>query len=161
MKLKETLDEDVAAVLEVTNKSECFDTTLPYVKLINKNLVLGIGCKRDTKPSDLNAFVDFFLKKNGYLKEAVSIVSSAWIKHDEKAIMKLKGALNIEYITYEKEKIKEVEEPFESSDFVKQVLGVGAVSEPCGYLASNKGKKLVGISRYNGMTLSLWEMKGK
>ncbi len=153
-------DETVSAVVEISNKIKDFKTSLPYVKLIKKNLVLGIGCRRDTKIDELYSFLNQFLESNGFLKESISLIASAWIKSDEKAIIELAKDLNIEFKTYDKNSILEVESNFSGSEFVKKTLGVKAVSEPCGYLASNKGKRLVSINKYNGMTLSLFEMRG-
>lgn len=153
--------ENSSAVLEITNKIKSYKTDLPYIKLIKKNLVLGIGCKRNTDIKKIEEFVNSFLKENGYLLEAVSLISSAWVKSDEIGLINFAKTLAIEFKTYEKEEIKKVANNFNESDFVKQTIGVGAVSEPCGYLASNYGKQLVEIKKNNGITLSLWEMKGK
>ncbi len=155
-----SLDETVSAVMEVTNRVEDFKTDLPYVKLIKKNLVLGIGCKRNTKKADLVRFLDQFLEENGFLKVSICMLTSAWVKADEKAVIELAEDLNIEFKIYDKHSILEVESLFPGSEFVKSTIGVAAVSEPCGYLGSNKGKRLVSINKYNGMTLSLFEMRG-
>ena len=153
--------ENSSAVLEITNKINSYNTDLPYVKLIKKDLVLGIGCKRNTDLKQIKDFVNDFLKENGYLLEAVSLISSAWVKSDEVGLINFAKTLAIEFKTYEKEEIQEVIKIFKQSDFVKKTIGVGAVSESCGYLASNYGKQVVKIKKNNGITLSLWEMKGK
>ncbi|MEA1975419.1 MAG: cobalamin biosynthesis protein, partial [Bacillota bacterium] len=130
------------------------------IKLINKNLVLGIGCKKNMEYKKLFYVVNAFLKRNGYLIEAISHLASAWVKKEETAIIQLKNKLNIKYITYGLEEIKDIENLFNTSDFVRKTIGVGCVSEPCGYLGSNKGKCLVKLEKLDGITLSLWEMKG-
>ena len=152
--------KDYCGVLEISNKVNSFNTNSPYVKLINKNLVLGIGCKKNTEYKKLFRITNDFLKRNGYLIEAISHLASAWVKKEEAAIIKLKDKLNIEYNTYELEEIKDVENLFDTSDFVRKTIGVGCVSEPCGYLGSKNGKCLVKLEKLDGITLSLWEMKG-
>lgn len=152
--------EDYCGVLEISNRVNSFNTELPYIKLINKNLVLGIGCKKNMEYKKLFYVVNAFLKRNGYLIEAISHLASAWVKKEETAIIQLKNKLNIKYITYGLEEIKDIENLFNTSDFVRKTIGVGCVSEPCGYLGSNKGKCLVKLEKLDGITLSLWEMKG-
>ena len=63
-----------------------------------------------------------------------------------------------EIVFFDKEKIANVENIFVKSDFVKEIVGVHAVSEPCVFLASNKkGKFLEKKFIYDGVTVSIFE----
>ena len=55
------------------------------------------------------------------------------------------------------EKILTVQTSFQQSEFVRKILGVGCVAEPCGYLASDKGIRLSNKIMADGITLCLWK----
>lgn len=131
--------------------------TPPIVTIIPKNLVLGIGCKKDYSSEKMLHKIKEFMTNEGYAIESIGIIASAWVKADEKAIRDCCTTLKAEFQTFQKEAIANIEAKFKGSAFVKQTLGIAAVSEPCGYLASNQGKCLVKKVKDEGMTLSLWE----
>jgi len=132
-----------------------------WVRLRPKNLVLGLGCKKDTPSQKLRDFVYSSLDQAGYPLACIDLIASAWLKDQEEAILDLKEDLGVSYKTFSQEELVEVEDLFDGSDFVKGITGVRSVSEASGYLASNKGRQLIEIIRHEGMTLSLWERRGE
>ena len=129
----------------------------PSVRLIPKNLVLGIGCRKNTPYHLLEAFVKGTMNDLGFEIDAISKIVSAWVKEDENCLNVLSEVLAVPFETFDKDLISTVEHQFIQSDFVKETIGVGCVSEPCGYLGSDKGSCLLTRIKKQGMTLSIWE----
>lgn len=131
------------------------------VLLIKKELVLGIGCRKDTCPLKLEKTIINFLKDYNYHIKAIKKLATVDIKKDEKAILTFSKKYNIELEIISREEIKKVEDRFESSAFVKKTIGVGSVSEPVAYLSSNKGECLVKKHKLDGITLSIFNWRKK
>lgn len=142
------------AIVYVSHSRE--DFSQPNVRLMKKNLVLGIGCRRDTSLDQLNRSIRTFMQ--GYSIQCLTKICSAWLKADEKCLIEFSNALDIPFETFDQISIKSVESMFEGSDFVRDTIGVSCVSEPTGYLGSNKGTCLKKKVKDNGITLSLWEI---
>lgn len=129
------------------------------LKLIKRNVVLGIGCRKNTDSKKMFSFVKEVLDKNNIDLRAVSKIGSIYIKKDEKAIIDLSRKLNADFITFSKEKIRECDYLFEKSSFVFEHTGVYSVCEPCCYLLCDK--IIVNKIKKDGMTLSVGIIGGK
>ncbi|MGL4107079.1 cobalt-precorrin 5A hydrolase [Clostridium sp. LP20] len=136
--------------LWITNKDERRDRVL---KLIRKDIVLGIGCRRDTESEKLYKFIEEALKENNISLASVKIISSIDIKIDEKAILDLAENLKANLKLFSKEEISRIEDKYEGSTFVKKTVGVKAVSEPVVELTG--AKLIVNKIKKDGMTLSI------
>ena len=125
------------------------------LKLVRKDVVLGIGCRKDTDEKKLREFVLKVLEENNYDKRSVIKIGSIDVKKNEKAIISLAKYLGCEFITFNKHEINSVDEDYEGSNFVFKTVGVRCVCEPVIYLmhAKVKVKKI----KYEGMTLSIGE----
>ena len=78
----------------------------------------------------------------------------------KKEIIELAKDLGRNLVIITREDIKKVEDDFIGSEFVKNQIGVGCVSEPCALLASNgNGNFLEQKYVYNGITISIYEEK--
>jgi cobalt-precorrin 5A hydrolase len=145
---------DSAAQVYITNKV-VFSKKL-HVILRPKNLVLGIGCKKNIQIKKLLQFVENSLVFSNLSKNSIRAIATIELKKNEDALLKLSGYLNVPLKIYSVEDIKRVENLFEGSEFVKRVIGVGAVARPVGYLESNMGKELF-YSKKDGMVLSIYQ----
>ncbi|MBI9014486.1 MAG: cobalt-precorrin 5A hydrolase [Clostridiales bacterium] len=143
------------AVLYVGHNPKSYDQV--SVQLKPKNLILSMGCRRNTNVLELKDFVMKSLDMFGYSSGCLIELTSAWIKEDETGLIELSKQLKIPFTTHSKESILGVSEQFEGSEFVCKTLGVPCVSEPCGYLSSRQGLCLIKKRKHNGMTLSLWQ----
>lgn len=135
------------------------DFMLPSVTLIPKKLVVGIGARRGTPYEVIKSLLDTVLIKYHLSKKAIKMVASIDLKKDEVGVIELAKDLDVPFMTYKAKVIQEVMDRFEGSEFVEKITGVGAVSMPSGYLASNKGLCIVDKVAKNGITLSIWEEK--
>lgn len=131
-------------------------TTQPSIWLVPKMLSLGIGCRRGKSFEELYEFAHRKASSLGVPLQSIGKIGTALIKSDEAGILQLGKALHADMHFYPNEDIQNVESKFEGSQFVLETLGVTGVSEPCGYLVSNRGKCLHTVVKENGMTLSIW-----
>lgn len=134
----------------ITNSSKEKDNVL---KLIRKNIILGIGCRKDTDSKKLSDFVSSVLLENNLDKRSVKLIASIDVKKNEKAILDLAKELNSKLKFYTKEEIMTVEEKYEGSAFVKATVGVSSVSEPVVDLSG--GEISIEKIKNNGMTLTV------
>ena len=127
--------EDLQGIVYVTykiklNNFEKF-TDLKKLKLIRKNIVLGIGCKKNYPAEKMIEQVCEKLKELNIDKRAVKYVVTVEIKKDEKAILELNKFFNAELRIFTKDAIREVQHKYKGSDFVEKSIGIRAVCEPC------------------------------
>lgn len=147
-------------VIRITNRTnESYD--IPTATLLPKNIVIGIGARRDTPYHEINTFLNECLAKYQISRKAIVRLASIDLKVDEAGILALQEKLGVEYVVYSAEQLSQLENQFEQSTFVKKVTGVGAVSMPSGYLASNKGICLAKKIAKNGITISIWEERNR
>lgn len=146
--------------LWITNKEKSEDENLSGIlRLIRKNILLGVGCRKDIPSEELIDFVGSSLKDLNIDKRAVLKIGSIDLKKEEKAILDLSDFLNCPFETFSKEEIRCVQDEFEGSDFVEKSVGVRAVSEPAVVLMN--GNIIVNKLKKNGMTLTIGELKLK
>lgn len=137
----------------VSNKAH-----VPYahLQLIRKNIVLGIGCRKNLSPKKMRAYILSQLEDLNIHPLAVGKIVSIDIKKDEKCITELSQYLKASFQVYSKEEINVVGEHFEGSDFVERNVGVRGVCEPCVILSGAKIIKKK--SKYDGMTLCVGKL---
>ena len=126
------------------------------LKLIRKDIILGIGCRRDTDSMKLFNFINETLREKNIDIRAINKIASINIKSDEKAILDLAGNLNCDLTFFSAEEISTVENKYEGSEFVKKSIGVSAVSEPVIELAG--GNIIFKKIKKDGMTLAIGEL---
>lgn len=99
------------------------------LRLIPKNLCLGVGCKKDITESHMMQAFDYFIRKY-YLEEAAfDCISTIDIKAGEPAVLALAKRLNVEVKTFTAEELSRISGEFAESEFVKETVGVGNVCE--------------------------------
>ena len=103
-----------------------FGTTM---RLVPMDIVLGIGCKRDTDPEAMLEFVSGILREDGIPQQRVAAVCSIDLKKDEQAILSLAKAFRVPAKFYTSGELMELEGEFTKSDFVKSVTSVDCVCE--------------------------------
>ncbi|EET86271.1 cobalamin (vitamin B12) biosynthesis CbiG protein [Clostridium carboxidivorans P7] len=126
------------------------------LRLIRKDIILGIGCRKDFDPERMRDSVDDILAEYNLDKRAVKAVATVEIKKDEKAILKLKEYLECELKIFSLEEIRKIHHKYLGSDFVEKTIGVRAVCEPCVELM---GAELITEKiKANGMTICIGQI---
>lgn len=127
-------------------------------RIYPKNIILGIGCRKNILEENIKNAVNEVLTKNNIAIESVKKIASIDIKKDEKGLLDFAKNLNVDLEFIESEKIKKVEEQFKKSTFVLKNVGVSSVSAPAAFLASNKNGKFIEEKFIlNGVTVSIYE----
>jgi cobalt-precorrin 5A hydrolase len=154
--LKENISETAEGAIYIGYKQRP-NISIPFVKLLAKRLVLGIGARRDTPYEAIINLLMTTLDDHNIDIRCIKKIVSIDLKANEKGILELADHLKVPFLTYTSSELEQVMEGFESSDFVKKTTGVGAVSMPSAYLGSNKGQCLIEKIAQDKITLSLWE----
>ena len=153
-------DNEADAVVLVTHRKD-IQPLKPTVKLIPKNLVLGIGCRRDTSSTAIIEFIRQQLTELNIDCRALLKIASVDVKSNEPGILKTALRLKLPVVFINRDEIKTVESHFCGSSFVKQTIGVSAVCEPVAFLAGgSKGRFLLHKTASNGITLAIFEKDG-
>lgn len=130
-----------------------FSVTL---KLIPKNIVLGIGCKRGTDFSAIDILVRMALYKAKIPIERVSDVATIDIKKDEHGILEFCEKYSLKLRIYTAKDLMETEGDFTSSMFVKKITGVDNVCERSAVKCSG-GRLIMRKYAANGVTVAAAE----
>ena len=131
---------------------------IKYTRIYPKNLILGIGCKKNTKAEDILSAIENCLDKNNLDIKSVKKIATVDVKENEQGLINAAKFLNLDLEIVSRDKIKKIQNQFEGSDFVEKTIVVRAVSEPVALLSSaGNGKFLVMKEKYNGITISIYE----
>lgn len=141
-------------VIVISNKKNLNLINKNVIKVVPRDIVIGIGCRKNIdKEYMINSLSDFLHKQNIDIN-SIKEIGSIDIKKDEDALINISTYLNVPFKTFTVDEIIEVEELYEKSDWVKQNVGVYSVAEPVAHLLSN-GNLIIKKHRYNGITYSV------
>ena len=154
---KNTL-KDIDNIVVISNKVS-IDTNLDFsnkniIKVIPKDIVIGIGCRRDTDSEYMKDSLVDFLEQQNIDINAIKEIGSIDVKKDEKAILNLSKYLRVPFKIFTKEEISQVDYLYDKSEWVKKSVGVYSVAEPVAHLLSN-GNLIVKKHKYKGITFSI------
>lgn len=138
--------------LNERNEFEELDSS-KILRLIKKDLILGIGCRRNTTYKKLYDFISNGLIKYNLDIKAVSAIVSVDVKKDEGGIIKLAEKIDCPFKTFTREEIKTVQDKYEKSEFVLKTLGISGVCEPSVDLAG--AEVIISKVKNEGMTLAI------
>ncbi|WP_270505682.1 cobalt-precorrin 5A hydrolase [Paraclostridium sordellii] len=141
-------------IIYITNKNVTDINDSRIIKVIPRDIVIGIGCRRNTPYEEIQKALDDLLYKYNIDKKSILKIGSVEVKKDEIGIIELARTLNVDFEIISLEEIKKVEDKFEKSEFVKKSIGVYSVAEPVAYLLSNKNL-IVKKHKYKGITFSI------
>lgn len=147
------------ALVYVTNKDKIDFPNANTLKLIRKNIILGVGCKKNYDSEKMLKQVLEVLKEYNVDKRAIRCISTVEIKTNEKAIINLSEVLKCELEIWEINEIKALQHRYIGSDFVEKTIGARAVCEPCVELSG--GTFLSSKLNIDGMTLCIGKYKEK
>ena len=128
------------------------------IKVTPRDIVIGIGCRRDTESHLLQDSLEDFLIKNNIDINSIKEIGSIEVKKDEKSIIDLSENLNVPFRVLSVEEISQVDYLFEKSEWVKKSVGVYSVAEPVAHLLSG-GNVIIEKNKYKGITFSVGRLK--
>ena len=122
-----------------------------------KNLILGIGCRKGVTKEQINDAVNDFMSINKRSLLSLKCAATLDLKKDEKGLNEFCSENMLELVIVPREAVKDIEDEFTYSAFVKEKTGVGSVAEPCAVIAGMDAKLICGKTVYPGITLALSE----
>jgi len=138
-------------------KNTVIEDDSKILRLIKKDLVLGIGCRRGTSYEKLNDFINSSLVKNNLDIRATAFIVSVDVKANEEGLIKLAQKMDCPFKTFKREEIESVQDKYEKSEFVLKTLGITGVCEPCVDLAG--ADVIISKLKHEGMTLAIGVLK--
>lgn len=125
--------------------------------LAAKNIYIGIGCKKGTDSSRIEAAIDRALDMADISLINVAGIASIDLKADEPGLMEVCGKLNLELEVFSAKELSCVKGSVSSSEFVEKVTGVDNVCERSAVLASFGGKLILKKQIFDKVTVALAE----
>lgn len=165
-KVLESLNDacDLEKVVIISSKNKIDDIyinnldTKRFIKVVPREYVLGVGCRRNTDSKLLKDSLIDFLGNNNIDIKSLKVIGSIDVKKDEKAIIDLSKDLDVEFKTFSKDEISKVDYLFDKSEFVKKNVGVYCVAEPVAHILSD-GNLIIEKHKYKGITFSVGRLK--
>ena len=124
------------------------------IKVIPKDIVIGIGCKKNTDSDHMKNSLLKFLDEYNIDINGIKEIGSIEIKKEEKAIIDLAKFLDVDFKTFSVDEISKVDYLYEKSQWVKKNVGVYSVSDPVAHLLS-EGRVIINKQKYDGITFSI------
>ena len=153
------LKEQTVAHQQPTSELPC--QKAEFLRLVPKNLVLGIGCRRGTPGDVIETAVRETLEEHHLDIRGVSGAASIDLKKDEAGLLETAAGLGISFSTYSSEELAAVQGDFSESGFVRQVTGVGNVCERSALCCAGTGGRLIVKKQvHNGVTVAVAEKTG-
>lgn len=158
IKIPENINsENPEGIIVISNRKN-----IEISKIIPQNIIIGIGCKKEKENENIILAVKDILEKYNLCEESIKLFATVDLKKDETGIIETAKFFERKLIIISRDEIREIENNFEQSEFVKKTIGVGAVSAPAAFIAGNKkGKFLAEKLKYNGITISVFEEETK
>ncbi len=152
--------EDLVALPEldglvyISYHREMLRLNVPTFKLVPRRVVVGIGCRRGVDPVLVAQMLSAHLADNDLDPLALKAIGSVELKRDEPALNQLARSSGVPFQLFPVSALSELEHLFPVSDFVRQTVGAGCVSQPVAWLLS--GGNITGHTlKQQGVTMTL------
>ena len=124
--------------------------------LIPRNVVLGVGCRREKEKEAIKEVVTRVIAESGISREALVGAASIDLKKEEAGILGLCSEWNLPYTVFSAEELQRVKGDFTPSSFVAKTTGVDNVCERSALALAGAGSHLI-HKKYaeNGVTAAL------
>lgn len=147
------IDSEVEGLILVSSKSDIREFKIPSVILRPKNINIGVGCRKAVETSRIISAIEEKLEQLKLCKNSIKNIGTVEVKKHESGIIETAKHFKCPLKIFSLEQIKEVEEKFSKSEFVKDTIGVYSVAEPVAYLLG--GEIISKKSKHNGITISI------
>ena len=148
----ENIDKNIDGMIIVASR-KIENLNIPHTILRPKNINIGIGCRKGVEGKRIIEAVQESLEHNKLSDKSIKVIGTVEVKKNEVGILDTAKYYNTPLKIFTIDEIKDVEDQFEKSQFVKDTIGVYSVSEPCAYLLG--GEMVSQKSKHNGITISI------
>ena len=145
-------DEASTGVYVGNGDARPFETTL---RLVPRDCVLGIGCRRDTPEEDIEGMVSRALAEAGISMRNVRAAASIDLKKDEAGLLAFASKHSLPITFYTADELNAVPGEFSKSGFVQSVTAVDCVCERSAVKASRGGSIILRKYAGDGVTVAI------
>ena len=124
------------------------------------NLVVGIGCNRNTSAEEIEDVAFKVLKDAGLSQMSIRNLATIDVKRDEDGILKFAEKYGLTIDFFNKEELEETKLVTPPSLHVIDAVGVGGVCEPAAMLSAKVSTLLVNKVKSGNVTVAVAEMEG-
>ncbi len=149
----ENIELKIKGLIIVSSQERFKNINIPYTILRPKNINIGIGCRKHTYGREIIKAIKDQLNKLNLSIKSIKSIGTIEIKKHEKGIIEASNYFNCPLKIFTIEEIKNVENQFSKSQFVKDITGVYSVSGPSAFLQG--GNIVSEKSKHNGITISI------
>jgi cobalt-precorrin 5A hydrolase len=149
--LAEQIAAQIGAVPVITTASDCHDVNR------ERDLVLGIGCRRGLSAEAIERAVTVMLWHEGIPLSRVAEAATIDIKREEAGLLGFAAAHGIPLRFCSAEGLRNVPGEFSASERVLEATGVGNVCERAAVLCGGKGRLIVKKTAKDGVTVAAFE----
>ncbi|WP_459195454.1 cobalt-precorrin 5A hydrolase [Wukongibacter baidiensis] len=154
---KDEDSEGLKGIIYITNEMEILKHNLDKVVLRPRNLIIGVGCRKGKPAEEIIEAIKVSLDKVRKSEASIKEIATIDVKKDEEGIIEAAGYYKVPLSVIEREEVRKIEKDFETSDFVRNAIGVGAVAEPVAFIASEDGEVIMKKTRFGGITIAIVE----
>lgn len=126
---------------EVEEISEKYGDDLQILKLVPKNIVVGIGCKKNTSASKIRKAIESCMDEYGLDMKSIYALASIDLKKEEEGILTFCEENEVEFVTYSADELDDLEGEFSESEFVENITGVSNVCERCAVMLAKRSEQ--------------------
>lgn len=148
-----SIDQTLDGIIIISSMLDLASIPIPYTVLRPKNINIGIGCRLGIDTEQIIEAIAASLRDKNISIKSIRAMATVEVKKHEIGIIKAAEHFRCPLKIFTIEEIKEIEDMFQKSEFVKDTIGVYSVSEPCAYLLG--GDLVTRKARYNGVTISI------
>ncbi|MCG6537198.1 MAG: cobalamin biosynthesis protein [Syntrophales bacterium LBB04] len=120
-----------------------------------KNLIVGVGCRKDTQSSSILEAITSTLSEAGLEVSNIRLIASVDIKINESGLIDAAQILGIPLRFIKSEEIRKNHYAFERSERVDAQFGLPAVAEPSAILAGRRTELIVKKKKLKGVTIAV------
>ena len=146
-------EEPELGIYITSGNSSAFRKTL---RLIPKNHVLEIGCRRNTPKEKIDNAVRKTLSENNISIKSIRMIASIDLKSDEVGLLEFSDELKVPIVFFTSDELNALQNgDFTVSEFVRKTTGVDCVCERSAVLASTDGKIVIRKIGLDGVTVAV------
>jgi len=119
-----------------------------------RNIVIGIGCRRNINKEEIIKAVRLALNKTGSSMKKVRHIATIDLKRNERGLQDACRELGIPLRIISADLIKRFSGAYKRSSFVKEKVGVEGVSEPCALIAAKRPKLILPKTKVGRVTVA-------
>lgn len=147
--------ESYEAVLVITNRELPVPENAAVLR--PRNLVAGIGARRGVGRERVLEALRRAFAEAGLSIRSLRALATVEPKARERGIVEAAESLGIPLQVVGLEEVRGVEGEFETSEYVRRAIGVGAVCEPASVLGGRKARLRQGKRKLEGVTVAIAE----